>query len=181
MLKCPMCRELLPDNTRKCRKCQTDLSLLADYVSHLQEGLVQAEAMTKSGHLDGAVWAYLAVLEVDPDNATARRQVGKVATAVRQFDRTAPGRRWLRALQKETWFQRWRLSWGEGEGSGVWGWVFLFLLYFGSVVTAYYWGVQAGRQVPAETRPEETRPEETKPGEKKPAEKEKRSEERSLR
>ena len=49
MLKCPMCRELLPDEVRKCRKCQTDLSLLADYVAHLQEGLVQAEAMTRAG------------------------------------------------------------------------------------------------------------------------------------
>ncbi len=144
MLKCPMCRELLPDDTRKCRKCQTDLSLLADYVSHLQEGLGAADAMTKAGKLDAAVWAYLAVLEVDPDNATARRQVGRVATAVRQFDRTAPGRRWLRALQKETWFQRWRASWSEGESSGLWSWVFLFLLYFGSVVTAYWWGMQTG-------------------------------------
>ena len=51
MLKCPMCRELLPDEARKCRKCQTDLSLLADYVSHLQQGLVQAEAMTRAGEL----------------------------------------------------------------------------------------------------------------------------------
>ena len=101
MLRCPMCRELLPDETRKCRKCQTDLSLLADYVSHLQEGLVQAEAMTKAGKLDGAVWAYLAVLEVDPDNPAARRQVGQVITAVRQFDRTAPGRRWLFQLRGE--------------------------------------------------------------------------------
>jgi hypothetical protein len=140
MLKCPMCRELLSDDTRKCRKCQTDLSLLADYVSHLQEGLGAAEVMTKAGKLDAAVWAYLAVLEVDPDNATARRQVGRVATAVRQFDRTAPGRRWLRALQKETWFQRWQAAWSEGENTGWLGWVFLVLLYFGSVWTAYQWG-----------------------------------------
>jgi hypothetical protein len=39
------------------------------------------------------------VLEVDPDNALARRQVGQVATAVRQFDRTAPGRRWLGGMR----------------------------------------------------------------------------------
>ena len=43
MIKCPMCRDLLPDDARKCRKCQTDLSLLADYVTHLREGLSQAE------------------------------------------------------------------------------------------------------------------------------------------
>jgi len=155
MLKCPMCRELLPDEARKCRKCQTDLSLLADYVSHLQQGLVQAEAMTRAGELGSAVWAYLAVLEVDPDNATARRQVGQVATAVRQFDGTAPGRRWLRALQKETWWQRMRLSWSEGDGSGLWSWIFLFLLYFGSVVLAYYLGVQTGRHSPEKADPVE--------------------------
>ena len=44
------------------------------------------------------MWAYLEVLEVDPDNAAARRQVGQVATAVRQFDFTAPGRRWAQGL-----------------------------------------------------------------------------------
>ncbi len=153
MLKCPMCRELLPDDTRKCRKCQTDLSLLADYVSHLQEGLVAAESMTKAGKLDAAVWAYLAVLEVDPDNATARRQVGRVATAVRQFDRTAPGRRWLRALQKETWFQRWRAAWSEGEGSGRLGFVFLFLLFLGAVIGAYYWGKADGAAKHEQTDP----------------------------
>src|SRR5262245_12273410 len=111
MLKCPMCRELLPDDARKCKKCQTDLSLLADYVSHLRSGLQQAELMTRAGELGEAVWAYLAVLEVDPDNETARRQVGKVATAVRQFDRAAPGRRWLRALQKESRWRRWWRDW----------------------------------------------------------------------
>jgi hypothetical protein len=76
-----------------------DLDLLVDYVNHLQKGLDQAEQLTRAGELGQAVWAYLAVLEVDPDNLTARRQVGQVATAVRQFDRAAPGRRWLSQLR----------------------------------------------------------------------------------
>ncbi len=36
---------------------------------------------------------------MDPDNPTARRQVSQVVTAVRQFDRTSPGRRWLFQLK----------------------------------------------------------------------------------
>jgi hypothetical protein len=156
MLKCPMCGKLVPDDTRKCR-CQTDLSLLADYVSHLKEGLVQAEERTKAGDLDGAVWAYLAVLEVDPDNATARRQVGKVATAVRQFDRTAEGRRWLRALRKESWKQRLAAWWSDGEGSGMWNWIVLFLFWVGSVLFFYYLGVQHGRHAQEATQEEAVR------------------------
>src|SRR5438270_1391899 len=138
MLKCPMCRELLPDETRKCRKCQTDLSLLADYVSHLQEGLVQAEAMTKAGKLDGAVWAYLAVLEVDPDNATARRQVGKVATAVRQFDQTAPGRRWQKKLKRQTAWRRF-LANISSDGDGSWlGNVLWFAIVIAALVIGFF-------------------------------------------
>ena len=145
MIKCPMCRSLLPDDARQCAKCKTDLTLLADYVSHLRDGLVQAEGLTKAGELGEAVWAYLSVLEVDPDNATARRQVGKVATAVRQFDRTAPGRRWMKTLRKESRWRRLMASWQENETTGTLGWLFLFLLYFGSVIGAYYLGVYAGR------------------------------------
>lgn len=156
MLKCPMCRDMLPDDMRKCRKCQTDLSLLSDYVSHLRAGLSQADALTKTGELGEAVWAYLAVLEVDPDNTTARRQVGKVVTAVRQFDQTAPGRRWLRALHKENRWTRWLLSREEGEGSPLIGWALLFVLFFGSVVGAYYLGYDSGRRSTApEVAPEE--------------------------
>jgi hypothetical protein len=148
MIKCPMCRELLADDARKCKKCQTDLALLADYVTHLRDGLSQAEVLTKQGELGDAVWAYLSVLEVDPDNATARRQVGKVATAVRQFDQTAPGRRWLKSIRKETRWQRFRANRLEGDGGSAWGWVFMFLLYFGSVVVAYYYGYQAAKSPP---------------------------------
>ena len=109
------------------------------------DGLSEAERLTRAGELGEAVWAYLSVLEVDPDYTTARRQVGKVATAVRQFDQTAPGRRWLRTLQKENRWQRWATSWQEGDGSGVWGWAGLFLLYFGSVIGAYYLGMHSGK------------------------------------
>ncbi len=147
MIKCPMCRELLSDDARQCRKCQTDLSLLADYVSHLREGLAQANACTRAGELGDAVWAYLSVLEVEPDNSTARRQVGKVVTAVRQFDQTAPGRRWMRSLHKEARYRRWLASWQEGDGGGLWSWLLLFLLFFGGVLVAYYWGVHTGRQM----------------------------------
>src|SRR5262249_47398546 len=100
MLTCPMptCKQPLPRLTRTCPSCQADLSLLLEYVNDLQGGLAQAEALTRAGELGEAVWAYLEVLEVDPDNAAARRQVGQVVAAVRQFDRWAPGRRWRRRL-----------------------------------------------------------------------------------
>ena len=145
MLKCPMCRDLLPDDMRKCRKCQTDLSLLSDYVSHLREGLAQAEARTKAGELGEAVWAYLAVLEVDPDNTTARRQVGKVVTAVRQFDQTAPGRRWLRRCTRRAAGTAGCCRDQEGEGSPLWGWAVVPACFFGSVVGSYYLGYESGR------------------------------------
>jgi hypothetical protein len=98
---CPQCTKPLAELTRRCPSCMADLDLLVAYVNQLDEGLKRAEILTRAGELDAAVWAYLTVLEVDPDNATARRQVGRVATAVRQFDRTAPGRRWLSRLRGE--------------------------------------------------------------------------------
>jgi hypothetical protein len=145
MIKCPMCQVLLADDARKCKKCQTDLALLADYVTHLRDGLAQAEQFTKEGELGEAVWAYLSVLEVDPDNTTARRQVGKVATAVRQFDQTAPGRRWLKSLRKETRWQRARADRLGDDGAGFWSWALLFLLYFGSVIGAYFYGFHSAK------------------------------------
>src|SRR5262249_41920797 len=82
MLTCPMCKKKLRGLEKECVNCKTDVSLLVDYVENLQEGLVRAEALTKAGELGEAVWAYLEVLEVDPDNTTAKRQVGQVVTAV---------------------------------------------------------------------------------------------------
>src|SRR4051812_40529716 len=99
MLTCPMCKKSVRDPARQCPTCRTDLSLLIDYSDHLQTGLERAEERTRAGQLGEAVWEYLQVLEVDPDNPTARRQVGQVVTAVRQFDKTAPGRIWLDKLR----------------------------------------------------------------------------------
>lgn len=129
MLTCPMCKKKLRGLEKECLNCRADVSLLVHYVEDLREGLAKAEALTRSGELGEAVWAYLAVLEVDPDNATARRQVGQVATAVRQFDQTAPGRRWRKKLQKQTRFRRWLTNWeGEGDASG-------------SLAGSLFWGV----------------------------------------
>src|SRR5437868_489002 len=101
MPSCPQCTKPLAELTRRCPSCMADLDLLVDYVNHLQTGVERAQTLTRAGELDLAVWAYLEVLEVDPDNAEARRQVGRVATAVRQFDRVSPGRRWLGRLRGE--------------------------------------------------------------------------------
>jgi hypothetical protein len=111
MPQCPQCKKEFVDLPRKCTSCMAELDLLVDYVNHLHIGLDQAERLTRAGELGQAVWAYLAVLEVDPDNATARRQVGQVATAVRQFDRTVPGRRWLSRMRGEPFHEEGRPAW----------------------------------------------------------------------
>src|SRR5947209_2591482 len=98
MLQCPQCTKPLRELSRRCPSCQADLDLLVDYVSHLQGGLERAENLTRAGELGQAIWAYLEVLEADPDNRSARRQIGQVVTAVRQFDAVTPGRRWANHL-----------------------------------------------------------------------------------
>ena len=110
MPRCPQCNKELVELAPRCSSCQADLALLVDYVSHLQGGLERAENLTRAGEVGQAVWAYLEVLEVDPDNASARRQVGQVATAVRQFDQTAPGRRWLNRIRGGNGDQRLALA-----------------------------------------------------------------------
>ena len=166
MINCPMCRKKLRGVERECPNCKTDVSLLVDYVDNLREGLAQAEAYTKSGQLGEAVWAYLEVLEVDPDNATARRQVGKVATAVRQFDRTAPGRRWLIKLQRQSRWRRWLARWQEGEDSGWLGLALWLLLFLGVLGAGYVLGVSSAKQPPAPEGQEEKKQEPEKEKEK---------------
>jgi hypothetical protein len=137
-----MCRKKLRGMERQCLNCRTDVSLLVDYVEDLRDGLKQARELTAKGELGDAVWKYLEVLEVDPDNAAARRQVGKVATAVRQFDQTAPGRRWRKKLQNQTRFRRWLARWNEGEGAGWLGGLLWLLLVLGVFFLGY--GIGSG-------------------------------------
>src|SRR5437588_12420067 len=121
MLKCPMCEKSVPEHEKTCGKCGTDVSLLVRYVDDLEDSLQQADALTSRGELGDAVWKYLEVLEVDPDNTVARKQVGRVATAVRQFDQQAPGRRWFKKLQKQNRWRRW-MSQSNSDGDAA-GWL----------------------------------------------------------
>ncbi len=133
MPKCPQCSKQLREITRRCPSCQADLDLLFDYVGQLQGGLQRAENLTKAGELGQAVWAYLEVLEVDPDNAAARKQVSQVATAVRQFDLVMPGPRWARGLDPFPPRQPAGLSWIHWS------------LLAGSVVLAFVLGFALAR------------------------------------
>ena len=161
MLTCPMCKKKLRGLEKECQNCRTDVSLLVHYVEDLRDGLARAEELTRAGELGEAVWAYLAVLEVDPDNATARRQVGQVATAVRQFDQTAPGRRWRKKLHNRTRLRRWVATWG-GDGdatSGLLSSMLWGLLVFGALMIGYAFGVRSSSpssdNVPADTKADE--------------------------
>jgi hypothetical protein len=133
-----------------------ELDLLVEYVSQLQYGLEQAERLTRDGELARAMWAYLAVLEVDPDNPVARRQVGQVATAVRQFDRTAPGRRWLLQLRGE------KLPPEEGRPRRGWlRWLLIFLFALAAFGLGYmtgseFWPDLEWIQLPEITPPDST-------------------------
>jgi hypothetical protein len=93
MPACPQCNKTLGELVRRCPTCQADLDLLVDYVSHLTGGLQRAENLAKAGELGEAVWAYLEVLETEPDNGPARKQVGRVVAAIRKFDLSTPARR----------------------------------------------------------------------------------------
>jgi hypothetical protein len=151
MLTCPMCKKSVRLSSRECPTCRTDLSLLLDYVDGLEEGLARAEALTRAGELGEAVWAYLAVLEVDPDNGEARRQVGQVAAAVRQFDRIAVGRRWLDKLRRRAHFRRWAKSWGRDSAGTFWlVCLTVVALLLGALALGWVLGARAAREAPAE-------------------------------
>jgi hypothetical protein len=127
MLTCPMCKKSLSEWVSHCPRCRADLSILVDYVSHLHDGLERADRLTRDGELGEAVWAYLEVLEVDPDNAIARKHVDRVAAAVRNFDRAAIGRRWIERLRRQAVFRRWLSQW-QDEAAGVNWWSVLLVV-----------------------------------------------------
>jgi hypothetical protein len=55
----------------------------------------------------------------------------------------------MKAVHKEGRYRRWLSAWQEGESAaaGFWSWVMLFLMFFGGVLIAYYWGVHTGKQL----------------------------------
>jgi hypothetical protein len=100
MLTCPLCKTTLPAPTPRCPRCQTDLSLLADFVTDLKTLLDKADAHRRAGEIADAVQGYLDVLEVDPTNAVARGGLGPVLLAVRTIERMSqPKERLIRLSQ----------------------------------------------------------------------------------
>jgi hypothetical protein len=93
MLTCPLCKTTLPTPTPRCPRCQTDLSLLADFVTDLKTLLDKADAHRRAGEIALAVQAYLGVLEVDPSNEEARAALGPVLRAVRTIQVVDPSKR----------------------------------------------------------------------------------------
>ena len=94
MFTCPLCKKKLNALERECPGCRADLTLIVGYVENLAVSIARAEAMTRAGRLGDAVFAYLDVLDADPENAEAKRQVSRVVSAVRNFDsrpRPRPG------------------------------------------------------------------------------------------
>ncbi len=135
MPKCPMCSKKLEGYVRRCPSCKAELDLLVDYVSYLQGGLVRADGLTRSGELGQAVWAYLEILEVDPENPEARRQVGSVATAVRQFDhRNATG--WPKDERADRF------------GTGLWKGVAIVALLLLAMTVSFGAGYGVGSAIP---------------------------------
>src|SRR5437870_12089691 len=153
MPQCPQCSKQLRELVRRCPTCQADLDLLVDYVSHLSGGLERAENLTRAGELGQAFWAYMDILEVDPDNVPAKKQVSQVVTAVRQFDQVNQGRRWLAQIRngppsKAPWAML-----------PAWAWA---VAAVGAVVIAFTLGYALGFNAPTESggdnKPDEVPP-----------------------
>lgn len=144
LMLCPMCKKELADDTATCPRCRADLSLLVGHQTFLKEGLSRADEWTRKGDLAEAVWAYLEVLEAEPFEPTARRQVGRVAAAVRHFDRLSA------------------LRYGGPRGAGGWlGLLVVLVAGLGLLLGGFVVGVEVGRRAP--TPPPPNRPAEQNP------------------
>ena len=123
MLTCPnpTCKKQLTAPERECPRCRTDLSLLVDYSEQLDDGLARADAFCRLGELGDAVWAYLEVLDLDPENPEANRQVGQVTKAVRQFDQ-ASRQTWrqLNRQQRRASLHQWAFAWDSEPRVAGW-------------------------------------------------------------
>jgi hypothetical protein len=163
MLTCPMCKKTVRGKAKECPTCRTDLAILVDYLSDLEGGLERAEAKTRAGQLGEAVWAYLEVLEVDPDNPTAKQQIGQVVTAVRQFDEVMPGRRWLDRLRRNARYRRWKEDITDMTPRGWITLVALFLMMVVVLFVGYGWGWQAAQPAPEVETPSTEKDKTAKP------------------
>jgi hypothetical protein len=147
MLTCPMCKKGVREDNRECPTCRTDLGLLVDYIADLDGTLEKADELTRQGKLGQAVWAYLEVLEVDPDNAEAKRQIGQVVTAVRQFDEVTEGRRWMSRIRKQAKIRKIKEDIVDVTPRG---WAILagsLILMAVMLLVGFGWGFQAGSSV----------------------------------
>lgn len=138
MITCPMCKKPLQQVERECPTCRADLSLLVEFIANLGDGLSRARAFTKDGQLGEAIWAYLDVLEVDPENEEARQQIGSVVTAVRHFDRVA-SRRWLKRMRRQEKFRRLLNTQEDREISG-WTNVIWALIVVAAFLVGWFFG-----------------------------------------
>lgn len=149
MLTCPMCKKTVRGLPKECPTCRTDLTILVDYLSDLDGNLQRAEELTRSGKLGEAVWAYLEVLEVDPDNPMARKQVGSVATAVRQFDELTPGRGWAARIRKRASVRNWVedvTDLRDEVTPAAWKLFFIVgVMLLATMVFGFGWGYQAAQ------------------------------------
>jgi hypothetical protein len=162
-----MCKKTVRGRAKECPTCRTDLAILVDYLSDLEGGLERAESKTRAGQLGEAVWAYLQVLEVDPDNPTARQQIGQVVTAVRQFDEVTPGRQWVARVRRQAQWRRWREDITDLSPRGWITLVVIFLLMVVMLFIGYGWGWKDAQPTPEvetpATQPKDTAPKPTQP------------------
>jgi hypothetical protein len=169
-----MCKKTVRGTAKECPTCRTDLAILVDYMSDLDSSLEKAEAKTRAGELGEAIWAYLQVLEVDPDNPEAKRQVGQVVTAVRQFDEVTPGRRWVDRLRRQARARRWAEDVRDMTPRGWLALAGAMLVAVAVLFIGFAWGYQAAQPLPPAPTSTEKEKDKAKPTALEPTSKDKK-------